>query len=65
VYVIYDIETVKNSFLVVLEDFDSGKQITYKISDYRNDWSIMVKHWKSLIKRNYYFVGFNNIGFDA
>lgn len=64
-YVIYDIETVKNSFLVVLEDFDSGKQITYKISDYRNDWSIMVKHWKSLIKRNYYFVGFNNIGFDA
>jgi len=64
-YCLYDIETIKNSFLVVLEDYDTGNQITYKISDYHNDWKKMKTHWLSLIKKSYYFVGFNNIQFDS
>ncbi len=64
-YCLYDIETIKNCFLVVLEDYDTGNQITYKISDYHNDWKKMKTHWLSLIKKNYYFVGFNNIQFDS
>ena len=63
-YVIYDIETTLTCFLVVLKDFQS-KSVCYKISKHRNDYDKLVEHWKSLVKRGYYFVGFNNLGFDS
>lgn len=62
-FIFYDIETTKNCFLVVLQYNDM--QVVYKISKYRNDYKQMVKHWKSLIQRNFCFVGYNNIAFDA
>jgi hypothetical protein len=64
-FVIYDIETLAECFLIVLHDVNSNKCVCYKISKYKNDKDIMIKHIKSLIQRNYYFVGFNNINFDA
>jgi len=64
-YVVYDIESTKSCFLIVLRDFQSKKQVTYKISKFRNDYDLFVSHWKSLSSRNYYFVGFNNLDFDA
>jgi len=64
-YVIYDIETTLTCFLVVLYDVHSGKKVYYKISKYRNDRLLLIQHFNSLIKRGYYFVGFNNLSFDA
>ncbi len=64
-FCLYDCETIKNSFMVVLEDYDLGKQIVYKISDYCNDWKTMKEHWLSLTQRKYYFIGFNSLAFDS
>lgn len=64
-YCCIDIETTLTCFLIVMKDFQSKKSTCYKISKHRNDYDKLVKHWKSLIKRNYYFVGFNNLGFDS
>lgn len=64
-YVIYDIETTLSCFLVVLKDFQSKKSVCYRISKFRNDYNMLIKHWKSLIERDYYFVGFNSLNFDS
>lgn len=64
-YVIYDIETTLTCFLVVLYDVNSGKKVCYKISKHKNDRLSLIKYLNSLIKRDYYFVGFNNLSFDA
>lgn len=64
-YVIFDIETTLTCFLIVMKDFQSKKKVCYKISKYRNDYDAFVRHWKSLVKRDYYFVGFNSLSFDS
>lgn len=64
-FVTFDIETTLTCFLIVMKDFQSKKKVCYKISKYRNDYDTFVRHWKSLIKRDYYFVGFNSLNFDS
>lgn len=64
-YCCIDIETTLTCFLIVMKDFQSKKKICYKISKFRNDYDIFVRHWKSLVKRDYYFVGFNSLSFDS
>jgi hypothetical protein len=64
-FVIYDVETLATCFLIVLHDVDSGKRVCYKISKYQHDWSKMKNHFNHMIKKGYYFVGFNSHKFDA
>jgi hypothetical protein len=64
-YVIYDIETTLTCFIIVLKDFKSKKILKYKISNHQNDFLKIVDTFDKLKKLNYYFVGFNNLNFDA
>lgn len=63
--VIYDVETFKHCFILCLKDLKTNKVVTYEISEYKDDYNIIIKLLNSLISRDYYFVGYNNLKFDA
>jgi hypothetical protein len=62
-FIIYDIETFKKFFCVVFKY--QGRYLTFEISE-RKDQEIELKAFlRKGIKNGWYFVGFNNIRFDA
>lgn len=64
-YVVYDIETLQNCFTCCFLDFDSKKKKDFVIHNSRNDFKEFLKFLFKLKTNNYYFVGFNNLGFDS
>jgi len=64
-YVIYDIETLKNCFTACFLDYKTGKQKDFVIHKSRNDFKDFIIFLMKLKKNNYYFVGFNNLNFDS
>lgn len=60
---IYDIETMRECFIFSDLDIVTQKRETFEISYFRNDLYAMVKYLKG--KKDYYQVGFNNVGFDS
>lgn len=64
-YVVYDVETLKNCFTCCFLDFDSKKKKEFVVHSSRNDIKSFIDFLFKLKQNNYYFVGFNNLGFDA
>ena len=63
IFIIYDIETYKNCFCVVFKYQDRFK--VFEISSRRDDTEYLKDFLKQGIKKGWYFVGFNNVRFDA
>lgn len=62
-FIIYDIETFKNFFCVVFKYEDRYK--TFEISDRKDDSVSLIDFLKNSCSKEWYFVGFNNVRFDA
>lgn len=61
--VIYDIETLKEMFLLIAYIPNENKYYSFEVSDGKNQLDKMVRF---IDKHNkYYWVGYNNLGFDA
>ena len=62
-FLIYDIETFKNFFCVVFKYETRYK--TFEISDRNDDSIALIEFLKNSCSKEWYFVGFNNVRFDA
>jgi len=62
---VYDYETIVDCFLGIFEDFDSDKRRVFIISDFRNDFSKMLKFFDENIKNGDWHYGFNCDKFDG
>lgn len=59
--VAYDIETYPNIFTCYVIHADTGRELYFEISDWRNDADLFCQFLDSLNGR---MIGFNNLGFD-
>lgn len=59
--VVYDLEILKNFFLYVDYELESGNINQFEISEYRNDLPDLLKHLRKITGQ----IGFNNIAFDS
>lgn len=62
-FIIYDCETFKKFFCVVFRYND--KYLSFEISNRKNEVVELVQFLRKGIKGDWYFVGFNNVRFDA
>ena len=62
-YLIYDIETLKELFLVGLFDVETGLYFEFEVSDGTNQLGAFIRFAQS--HKNYYWVGYNNLRFDS
>lgn len=60
---IYDIETLKQLFMVVAYLPDEDRYEVFEVSAYRNDLYAFVRFTKTY--QDYYWVGYNNLRFDS
>ena len=63
--VIYDVETYKNVFSIVLGDVETRLCYTFEISDRKDQREQMIEFLRDIKRKNKRLVGFNNISFDA
>jgi len=63
IFITYDIETFKSMFCVVFK-FEN-RYLTFEISQRKNQTKELVSFIRKGSKSNWYFVGFNNVRFDA
>lgn len=66
--IIFDIETMKNCFVLCATDFKTQNKkhfVIYNSPSYEDTPLKLFTFLKSCIKNNYTFVGFNNLQFDA
>jgi hypothetical protein len=61
--VIYDIETMKELFLVGIQDVVTDEYHEFEVSKFKNDLSKFVKFTET--HKDYYWVGYNNLRFDS
>lgn len=61
---VYDLETYPNCFTFAGEFVDSGLQVMYEISDFKDDSKELVEFILWCGQQNMRHVGYNNIGFD-
>ena len=61
---VYDIETYKEAFTFSIVRADGKFKKTFVCSKFQNDAEGILKCIDYLIEKEYYLVGFNNIGFD-
>ena len=64
-YVIYDIETLKECFTFCFLDYETKKKKQFIIHKTKNEFNKLIEFIIKLKQNNYYFVGFNNLAFDA
>lgn len=60
---VHDIETYLEMFLIGIYDTETGEYLEFEVSRWINQLDQLVKYIDS--KRDWYFVGFNNLRFDA
>lgn len=63
-YVVYDIETFKHVFSIVIADFEKSTMNVFEISERKNDAERLRKYLAYLRKTGKSMVGFNNLSFD-
>lgn len=62
---IYDIEVFQNFFCVVFEDYHENAKEYFIVHHIRNDFDEFIAFMKEHIKNKSWFVGFNNLDYDA
>ena len=62
-FIVYDIETFISIFCVVFKY--QSRYLTFEISERKNDTQKLVEFIRNGSKSGWYFVGFNNVRFDA
>jgi len=60
--IIFDIECLRNCFIVCIKNIDTGKKIVLEISARRNDAKLFSKVFNNDAR---IFIGFNNIDYDS
>lgn len=66
--IVYDIETLVNTFIVCCRDFKTGKKkqfVLFNDKQYEDEAMALYKFLRTCVRTGYSFVGFNNLGFDA
>jgi len=63
IFITYDIETFRSIFCVVFKYED--RYLSFEISERKNQTKDLVSFIKKGIKSSWFFVGFNNVRFDA
>lgn len=66
--IIYDIETLKYSFIANFRDYKTGTKkefIIFNDEEYKEQPEKLIKFIRNCVRNGYTFLGFNNIGFDA
>lgn len=63
IFIKYDIETFLNIFCVVFKFED--RYLVFEISERKNELEKLITFIKNGIDKNWFFVGFNNVRFDA
>lgn len=61
--IIYDIETLKELFLVVLYNPKDNSENVFQISKFKNNSDSLIRYLEE--NYNFYFVGYNNLRFDS
>lgn len=64
-HAIYDLETLKNLFIAVFEDYKNDEKQHFIIHDLQNDFQKFKIFIKSAVKHKFKFIGFNNLAFDG
>lgn len=60
---IYDLEAFGGMFLFCAEDYETGKRFSFEISRRKNEADSLLRFLED--RKDYYFVGFNNIRYDS
>lgn len=62
-YLIYDIETMKELFLIVLYDVETSEYHSFQVSTFTNNLDRLMLFLEN--HKDYYYVGYNNMRFDS
>lgn len=63
-YIIFDLETYPNIFTFCGFDYQTKQTYLFELSDRKNQKKELMQFLNYAKSQDYYFVGFNNIGFD-
>lgn len=62
--IVYDIESFKNAFTLNAQSLWSDAEVTFEISDYRDDRQQLMQWFNYLAEHQIPMIGFNNVGYD-
>ena len=62
--IVYDIESFKNAFTLNAQSLWSDTEVTFEISDFRDDRQQLMQWFNYLADHQIPMIGFNNIGYD-
>lgn len=61
----YDIECLPNFFSIVFKDFETGQKKFLMIHPERNEFKEIILMLREFKRRNYWMIGYNNLGYDV